>query len=401
MSVNLKGPLTALMVSSLAIVPATTIAYVATADAAFAKSDKAGGNGNGKGNGGSAKSSKSSAGGAKGKSETKSASSGGGGKSRGHGGLDGFFEKLTGKDKAKSAKSKSAGMSSKSAKIAGATPKARPEKGDMHPSSLGKMNGALNANVNAIIAHVKNGNTNGPIGGMAALAVAGYAAEGAAETIALAEEFAALDRALIDAGFVTEEGAPDLDAYLASLEGTEGQGSIDAIEQALNEEEGALSIEDALLGENNLVQDFATVEEYLAYRDGTAGEAPIEAIETRIAATDGLERPREEDLEYASERIDDRTEAEDYMLSIWNKGDGAEFIEGEERVRTEAEIALLDALYDRLEADGEVLSTAIEEYADLPEAPMEDEPVVEDDVAECTGDDPDCVVPEEEIAAVE
>ena len=42
----------------------------------------------------------------------------------------------------------------------------------MHPSNLGKMNGPLNANVNALIAHVKNGNTNGPIGGMAALAVA-------------------------------------------------------------------------------------------------------------------------------------------------------------------------------------------------------------------------------------
>ena len=49
MSNKFKGPLTVLMVSSLAIVPAATIAYVATADAAFAKSDKAGGNGNGKG----------------------------------------------------------------------------------------------------------------------------------------------------------------------------------------------------------------------------------------------------------------------------------------------------------------------------------------------------------------
>ena len=403
---SLKAPFAAILLSSVALVPATTVAFVATADVAVAKSDNAGGGGKGN-SGGKSGNAKSS--GSKGGSSAKATTSGskGGGKSgggatasRGHGGLDDLFNKITGKGKTKSANVKR-NTASGSAKVAGATPKQRPEKGDMHASSLGKMNGALNANVNAIIAHVKNGNTNGPIGGMAALAVAGYAAEGAAETIALAEEFAALDQALIDAGFVDDEGAPDLQAYLDSLEGVEGQGEITAIEEAIAGEEGAPTLEEALSGEVNMVQDFETLEDYLAYRDGTAGAAPIDAIDTPLIATDGLERPSDEDLEYAAERIDDRTEAEDYMLSIWNKGDGAEFTEGEERVRTDAEIALLDALYDRLDADGEVLSSAIEEYADLPEAPMEDEPVVEDEVTECTGGDPDCVVAEEEVAAVE
>jgi hypothetical protein len=407
MLTSLKAPFAAILLSSVALVPATTVAFVATADVAIAKSDNAGGGGKGN-SGGKSGNAKSS--GSKGGSSAKATTSGskGGGKSgggasasRGHGGLDDLFNKITGKGKTKSANAKRSSTSS-SAKLAGAAPKQRPEKGDMHPSSLGKMNGALNANVNAIIAHVKNGNTNGPIGGMAALAIAGYAAESAAETLALAEDFAALDQALIDAGFVDDEGAPNLQAYLDSLEDVEGQGEITAIEAAIAGEEGAPTIEEALSGEINMVQDFASVEDYLAYRDGTAGEPPIESVELGIAATDGQARPGDEDLEFANERIGDRTEAEDYMLSIWNKGDGAEFTDdGEERVRTDAEIALLDALYDRLEADGEVLSTAIEEYADLPEAPMEDEPVVEDDVAECTSGDPDCVVAGEEVAAVE
>ena len=43
----LKSTLTAILLSSVALVPAATVAVVATADVAHAKSDKAGGNGNG------------------------------------------------------------------------------------------------------------------------------------------------------------------------------------------------------------------------------------------------------------------------------------------------------------------------------------------------------------------
>lgn len=374
---KLKGPLTAAMVSSLALVPATTVAYVATADIAVAKSDKAGGGGKGA----SQKSSKSKAG-TKGKSGSKSASRSG--KSRGHTGLDKFLGKLTGKKTVTKTKRASAAP-----KVAAAPKKALTEDA-MHPSQLGKMNGALNANVNALIAHVKNGNTNGPIGGMAALAVAGYAAEGAAETITLYEDFAALDQMLIDNGYTDDEGNPDLQAYLDALEPTEGNGGNDVIQNALDGT-GDLTLEEALMAENNGVQDFETLDDYVAWRDGTPGADPIDGADTLIARTDGVERPSDEDIAYAEDRIADKTSAEDYMLSIWNKGDG------DDSMRSDAEEQLLAELYKRIEADGEALTGAIEEYADLPEPPAPDEG---EDLTECAADAAECA-PEEEIAAAE
>lgn len=356
---KLKGPLTAAMVSSLALVPAAAIAFMATAEIAIAKSDNAGGNG--KGHGGQKSVSGSSA---------RSSSSGGGGKSRGHGALDKLFGKITGQATASAKKTQT--------------------EGEMHPSQLGKMNGALNANVNALIAHVKNGNTNGPIGGMAALAVAGYAADGAAEIIARYEDFAALDQLLIDNGYVDADGSPDLQAYLDALEGVAGNGINPTIEDAIAGV-GTLTLEEALLFDNNGVQDFATLEEYEAWRDGTAGADPIEGADTLITDLEGQERPTEEEVDFAEDRIEDRTSAEDYMLSIWNKGDG------DDSVRSESEEELLTLLYDRIAADGETLDMAIEEHADLPEPPA---PVEGEVVTECAADDLDCA-PLEEVAAAE
>lgn len=370
---KLKGPLTAAMVSSLALVPAATVAYMATADIAIAKSDKAGGNG--KGNGAT----KSSSAGSKGKSGTKSASAGGS-KSRGHGGLDKFLGKLTGKQAAQS--KGSGGAAGKSKKLV--------EEGTMHASALGKMNGPLHANVNALIAHVKNGNTNGPIGGMAALAVAGYAATGAEEALAIADKFAALDQLLIDNEYVDDEGNPDLQAYLDDLEPTPGNGENQAIEDALNGI-GDLTIEEALMGANNGAQDFESVDEYVAWRDGTAGADPIEGAGDLIAELDGQERPDDELVDYYNDRITDRTAAEDYMLSIWNKGDG------DDTMRSAEEDQLLTTLYDRLAADGDALTGAIEEYADLPEPPAPEET---EEVAECGAEDAECAG-DEEIAAAE
>ncbi|MBC2836057.1 hypothetical protein [Paragemmobacter straminiformis] len=57
-------------------------------------------------------------------------------------------------------------------------------------SGLGNMNGALHANVNAVLAHIRNGNTNGPVGLLAGLLVADAgvaAAEAEAEALAAAE----------------------------------------------------------------------------------------------------------------------------------------------------------------------------------------------------------------------
>lgn len=383
MLTKLKGPLTAAMVSSLALVPATTVAYMATADIAVAKSDKAGGGGKG----GGQKSAKSKSGtkgksAAKGKSGTKSASAKGG-KSRAHTGLDKFIGKLTGKKTVTKTKRASGG-----AKVAGASKKSL-EYG-MHPSELGKMNGALNANVNALIAHVKNGNTNGPIGGMAALAVAGYAATGADETVELADKFATLDQMLIDNDYVDAEGNPDLQAYLDALESTPGNGENSVIRDALDGI-GDLTLEQALLAENNGEQDFESLADYEAWRDGTTGADPIDGAGDLITELEGQDRPDDELVDYYRERIEDRTAAEDYMLSIWNKGDG------DDTMRSEQEERLLTTLYDRIEADGDALTGAIEEHADLPEPPAPD---AGDEVVECAADDAECGV-DEELAAAE
>lgn len=366
---KLKGPLTAAMVSSLALIPATTIAYVATTSIAVAKSDKAGGGGKGA----SQKAAKSQSA-TKGKSGTKSASAGGT-KSRGHTGLDKFIGKLTGKKSASRTTHASAGPMS--------------DEG-MHPSQLGKMNGALNANVNALIAHVKNGNSNGPIGGMAALAVAGYAATGADESVELADKFAALDQMLISNGYVDDENNPDLQAYLDAIAPTPGNGENGVIQDALNGI-GDLTVEEALLAENNGVQDFATLDDYVAWRDGTAGATPIEGAGDLIAELDGQDRPDGELVDYYRDRIADRTAAEDYMLLIWNKGDG------DDTVRSEEEEQLLKALYSRIEADGEALTGAIEEYADLPVPPA---PSAGEEIMECSAEDTECAM-EEELAAAE
>ena len=383
---SMKAPLTALMLSSVAMVPAATVAYVATADIAAAKSDKAGGGGSR--GGGKSSSNNSKASGSKGKSGTKSASGGGSSQSRGQGGLAGFLDKLTGKDRAAASKNK-AKSSGGAAKVAAVSPEEPPSIDLMLPKNLGKMNGPMNANVNALIAHIKNGNTNGPIGGMAALAVAGYVADGASETVALNEQFLALDRLLVGAGYGDEEGNADVAGYLAALEGIPGNDPIQVIEDV---NQGDLTLDQALMAENNKVQTFADRTAYELWRDGVAGAAQIGGAEALIGELADEERPSAEDLEYADGLIEGRMAAEDYMLSIWNKGDG------DDTVRSGTEDELLLALYDRLEADGPSLTGAIEEYADLPEPPVVEE-VLEEDVTECLAGE-DCAIPTGEEVAI-
>ena len=73
----------------------------------------------------------------------------------GGGGLSALLDKVTGKDREKKVKVVRKSTVSAAPTVAAAAP-ARPAKGSgMHPSELGKMNGALNANVNALIAHLK------------------------------------------------------------------------------------------------------------------------------------------------------------------------------------------------------------------------------------------------------
>ncbi len=360
---TLKSTLAAVMLSSVALVPAATVAFVATTDAAIAKSDKS--KGGGKSSSAKAKSKGSSK--AKGKSGSKSAKSSGG-----SGGIEGLFRKITGQEK-------------KQQRVAKAAPaqSAKPAKGSgFHPSELGNMNGAMNANINAVLAHIRNGNTNGPIGGMALLAVAGANADGAEETVELAGKFAEFDMLLIDNGYIDEEGNADYSAYQAALLGTPGNGEIEGIETAiLNEDDDALA---ALLAEN----DFADLAAYEFYRDGEAGDPPITAIEDLATELDGLEAPDEEAVAEAEENLQAKTDAELAMLELWNKnGDTSEEI-------TEEEQALLDELYKRFEGNEGAIATAIGE----PAADDEMDDGLDDEVADC--EDPEVCEEDEDLAAL-
>ena len=383
---TLKTVLTATLLSSVALVPAATVVTFATTDAAYAKSDKSNGGSNG-GRSAEARSGGGSSDKAQGKGKNKSGSNGKSASRGGPSAIEGFFDRLTGKDNAKTVRKVQPAKVERKAvsaapKVAPAAPP-RPAKGSgMHASELGKMNGALNANVNALIAHLKNGNANGPIGGMAMLAAAGYAADGMDDIVALKNEYIALDDALIAAGYVDMDGAPDLDAYLADVA---GNGEIEAVQIALAGE-GPVTLEDALVLEGFVdAEGNPDLDAYIDYRDGIA---PIEAVNTPLTRIDGAERPTGPELDQAEELIAARGDAEGYMLSIWNKNP-----DSDPDIVTQAERDLLDKLYDRLAADADMLTEAIETYAPPPPAPV---PTVEGDLP-CDLENESCSPGDEEI----
>ena len=146
---------------------------------AYAKGGNGGGNGGGGKNESSSKSEKSSD---RGKSSSGSSKAAGKSqKSDSAGKKSGA--KSNGKSpgaKSKSAKSGKGGKKKSAAVEISSRPKAR---------DLGKMNGALHANINAVLAHIRNGNLQGPVGLLAALAIADA---GAAESAVKFDELAAL-----------------------------------------------------------------------------------------------------------------------------------------------------------------------------------------------------------------
>jgi hypothetical protein len=208
-------PLTAVLaVSLLALSPAPPVFGPLDGGAAHAKGEKGGGGG--------------------GKSESKSESKG---KSE---------AKTTKQEKStKAAKAAKTETASKKAEVTKAKGKPVAEDGTLHPSQLGKMNGAMNANINAVLAHIRNGQTTkGPVGLLAGLAIADAgAAEGAAaaELLTLAAAFDDLDTAVADAGFASveeylqakadgtltpeqEAAAEDIDSLIAAVGGTAEDG---------------------------------------------------------------------------------------------------------------------------------------------------------------------------------
>ena len=353
----LKSSLTAIMLSSVALVPAATVGVFVTADAAYAKSDKAGGNGGGKGasKGGKSSGAKSKA--AKGgKSKTKTARSGGGsGKARG--GLNvgddpvgKFIKRVTGQDKKRAKTTRTAKV--RSAPKAAKTPK--PErvakvKYGMHPSNLGNMNGALNANINAVLAHVRNGNTNGPVGHLAALAVANVNAEGAQEIVDVNADYQELADLLGDQSvqdYLDQRNGvtdPAVEEALTNLEGlSEGDEGYDEAQQALEN----------ALGDR-------TLEEYEAQATGDGGDPLIDEAIAKVGgnAEDGTlppDGPTEEEVAQAEADLAAQDAAEQDILSYWNKNPDAD-----PEMISEEEQALLDKLNARLIGETDAIKDAM------------------------------------------
>lgn len=222
-----------------------------------------------------------------------------------------------GAPKTKKVKEKTAKLKTTEAKIAKVKGKPVVE-GEMHPSELGKMNGALNANINAVLAHIRNGQTDkGPVGLLAGLAIAD------AEAAAILEEATQL-----------QDLADAFDTLDSELE----------------------------------FQDFATVEDYLeAKADGTATEEQMAALDPLIEATggttdDGLAlaetAPTPDEILAAEEAAQIEADAlvdgaEAAILDAWNK-------DGDED-------ALLAALRARLALDQDAIAAAIAETEVIPE----------------------------------
>lgn len=312
----LKNALTATMLSAVAITPVATVSFLATADIAEAKGKKE----------------------KKEKRESKKRTSKGK-----KGGKPTWAGKKSSKASGKSGGSGGGAKMAKAEKVG--------KDGGLHASQLGNMNGALHANENAILAHIRNGNTsNGPIGHMAALAIAGYDRDAANDILSspLASDYAALDDAL--AAQVDENGDPlfeDYAAYQTYLD--EGGAPIAEIDDAKGNI-GQSSLTDAL-------GDYGSYEEYelAVYGDGTEEnpgddslfDANIEAAQANLGAYDAETADSFAD---ANDAVADYDDAMTAMLDYWNKGD-ADSEDGE---------ALQQMLEDRL-ATYEGVGDTIEE----------------------------------------
>jgi len=225
---EMRAALVVATMSAVAVVPAAIVMSITTVDAAHAKG------GNGKGNGGGTGNASDSRGGgkdnaARGAGKPSRASQGGrsGIATAQRGGPDPvgvFLNRLTGQDK-KQARQASRTAPTKRAPVTSVAPAKRPDAKPLpgsraaqltglHPSALGNMNGALNADINAVMAHMENGNFNGPVGHMAAIALASVDAAEAEEILSTPEgmEYHAFYSALDASEYET------FDDYLAAVE---------------------------------------------------------------------------------------------------------------------------------------------------------------------------------------
>ncbi len=394
-----RNALTAILLSSVAIVPAATVSFVATADAAHAKSEKS--QGGGKSAGKSGKSGKASSKGPKSNNGKSGGQSSRGKPSKTLSDLGDDIRGLFGKGKKKS-KTVAKGKKATSSVVAEVeTPEetedlfVRGKSGKsskFHPSELGNMNGAMNANMNAVLAHIRNGNTNGPVGAMALLASARTAQE---EAGTYADLYDALDAAgyesLQDYYYEVE---PDSDATPEEIEAARAE-IASVIEKLEAEEQTRLE---------TIAMD-AGYSDLDSYYRASDGEEPLEPGERpdEFTAIDELDEVRDREFEVDNDALANAgdaamslEDAETSFLEYWNKNPGeVEVGEGE---LTPQEQLLIEA-HKRLDTfDDAAIAAAIAEgearAGESTETEGEDE-IVDDCVA-----DEDCE-PEEELALVE
>jgi hypothetical protein len=177
--------------------------------------------------------------------------------------------------------------------------------GSMKPNELGKMNGALNANIKAVLAHIRNGQvTNGPIGLLAGLAVADAAVAAAVEEAAViqekAEAFAALEAEVEAQGFATIE-----DYLAAKAGGTATEEQIAALDPLVEAVGGTTSTGTALAETAPTAEEIAAAEAAVA-----EAEAQVAAVEAALidawnkdGDTDALIAALREKLAYSEAEI--------------------------------------------------------------------------------------------------
>lgn len=162
-----KATLAALVIGPEAFGAKATTATTASVQLAFAKPDHA--NSKPEGNCGKSENAREKSG-ERGKSSERSASRG-----KSFGGVEGFFAKLAGQDKrvVKEQRSAKPSVIQNTAKVE------KVDRNRLHPSQPGNMNSGLNANINAVLAHIRSGNASGPDDQIAVLMTASDAADSA------------------------------------------------------------------------------------------------------------------------------------------------------------------------------------------------------------------------------
>ncbi|MBT8458914.1 MAG: hypothetical protein HKP37_03145 [Boseongicola sp.] len=361
MKTSIKSTLAGLAISCLTLGTFATAATFISSDIAYAKSEKSN-NKSSEGRGRSAE--------PRGKSENKgnatnSRSSRGNLHGKANNSVEKFFAKLTGKE-------------IRPSKTVRAAEPAKASKDSLHPSELGNMNGALNANVNAVLAHIRNGNTNGPVGHVAALVVASDSADGAQEILGRAALFDAIDASEYNS----------LEDYYLALEGVPGNPVDPDIEMAEDKE---LAATDA---------GFASYEEYRSLLavppadpdtniDQALSDLGVDTVDRTNAPTDLALDSTDPEVLDAQKALEDKAAAEDQILAYWNKNPGGE--PDPETGRTDAEERLLSELRGRF-TDEELVAIHETVEANAPPELSDTEDCGEEEVTCPSGEDTGLVV---------